>query len=161
MRRVLRLIGLAIVALVVVGVAVAVAARFHDGPLGPFPGGALVAGEPVTAPVTDWSTVAKITTLELEVSPEHPRTVTTWFLIVDGILYVPSGGAAKKTWPALVESDGRVRVRLDGKLYALQATRVSDSVLAKKLSAAVSEKYGFGDGQPVEGAWAFALEPRR
>ena len=160
LRRILRASFLA--TLVVIGalVALAVGARFHDGPIGPFPGGGLVAGEPVAAPVTDWTFAAPISTLELEVAPDHPRSVTTWFLVIDGILYVPSGGAARKTWPSQVEQDGRVRVRLDGKIYELQATRVSDSVLAKRLSEAVSAKYGFGDGQPVEGAWAFALAAR-
>jgi hypothetical protein len=98
--------------------------------------------------------------LELEVSPDAPRSVTTWFVVVDGILYVPSASAAKKTWPGLVEKDGRVRVRIDGKLYELHAMRVSDPAIGKKLSEAVTAKYGFGDGQPVPDAWAFALLPR-
>lgn len=158
--RILRAAFYAMLVLVVALGALAFGARFHDGPIGPFPGGALVAGEPVTAPITDWSFAAPIQTLELEVTPEEPRSITTWFLIVDGVLYVPSGGAAKKTWPGQVEHDGRVRVRLDGKLYELQATRATDPELGKRLSAAVKTKYGFGDGQPVEGAWAFALAKR-
>jgi len=73
---------------------------------------------------------------------------------------VPSGGAARKTWPSQVAQDGRVRVRIDGKIYELQATRVDDAAIGKRLSEAVAAKYGFGDGQPVEGAWAFALSTR-
>jgi hypothetical protein len=158
--RVVRAAFLATLVVIAALVALGVYARFHDGPIGPFPGGALVSGEAVATPVTDWSFASSIQTLELEVSPEKPRSVTTWFLVLDGTLYVPSGGAARKTWPALVERDGRVRVRLDGKIYALQATRVNDPAIAKRLSEAVAAKYGFGDGQPVEGAWAFALAPR-
>jgi hypothetical protein len=160
LRRILRAAFLAALVVVAALVAVGVGARFHDGPIGPFPGGALVSGEAVATPVSDWSFATPIQTLELEVAPDHPRSITTWFLVVDGVLYVPSGGAAKKTWPALVEKDGRVRVRLGGKNYELQATRVSDPAIAKRLSEAVKSKYGFGDGQPTEGAWAFALAPR-
>ncbi len=160
LRRILRAAFLAMLVVIAALVAVGVGARFHDGPIGPFPGGALVEGEVVATPVSDWTFATPIQTLELEVAPDHPRSITTWFLVVDGVLYVPSGGAAKKTWPALVEQDGRVRVRLDGNLYALQATRVTDPEIAKRLSAAVKAKYGFGDGQPTEGAWAFALAPR-
>ncbi len=153
----------ATLAALVVGVAlfgVAFAARWHDGPIGPFPGGSLVAGEVVSTPVTDWSFAAPLQTLELEVNPDQPRAITTWFLIVDGVLYVPSGDGASKTWTHQVVQDGRVRARIDGKIYELQATRVTDRELGKRLSAAVHEKYGFGDGQPVEGGWAFALAPR-
>jgi len=159
LRRILRAAFLAVLVVIAALVGVGVFARFHDGPIGPFPGGRLVAGAPVAAPVTDWSFAAAIGTLELEVSPDHPRSVTTWFVVVDGVLYVPSASAAKKTWPGLVEQDGRVRVRVDGKLYELQATRVSDAAIGKHLSEAVTAKYGIGDGQPVEGAWAFALSP--
>ena len=159
-RRILRAAVFAFLVLIGGLVALAIGARFHDGPIGPFPGGALVAGERVATPVGDWSFAASIPRLELEVAPDHPRSVTTWLLVVDGVLYVPSGAAARKTWPALVEQDGRVRVRLDGKIYDLQARRVTDPALGKRLAEAVKQKYGVGDGQPMEGAWAFALAPR-
>jgi len=158
-----RIVRAAVLAALVVAVAlfgVGAYARWHDGPIGPFPGGPLVAGEPVAIPVTDWSFAAPLQTLELEVAPDKPRSVTTWFLIVDGVLYVPSGDGASKTWTNQVMQDGRVRVRLDRKLYELQATRVTDPEIGKRLPAAVRDKYGFGDGQPVEGGWAFALAPR-
>lgn len=160
LRRILRAALLALVVVIVALFAVGVATRWHDGPIGPFPGGALVAGEFVKGPTYDWSGVSAISTLELEVSPEAPRSVTTWFVVVDGILYVPSASAAKKTWPGLVEKDGRVRVRLDGKVYELHAMRVSDPAIGVKLSEAVTAKYGVGDGQPAPDAWAFALLPR-
>ena len=43
-----------------------VVARFHDGPLGLVPGGALAAGEVVVAPIGDWRFVADIDTIETE-----------------------------------------------------------------------------------------------
>ena len=53
-------------------------------------------------------------------------------IVVDGIHYVPSASAAKKTWPGLVEKDGRVRVRLDGKIYELHAMRVALQLLRER-----------------------------
>jgi hypothetical protein len=160
LRRIVRAAFVLFVVLIGAFVALSVGARFHDGPIGPFPGGALVAGEAVATPVSDWSFAAPLPRLELEVAPDHPRSVTTWLLVVDGVLYVPSGAAARKTWPSLVQQDGRVRVRLDGKIYELQAKRVTDPALGKRLAEAVKQKYGVGDGQPMERAWAFALAPR-
>jgi hypothetical protein len=158
--RILRAALLAMLVVVVALFGVSVAARHHDGPIGPFPGAAFVSGEIVKGPVSDWSFTAGAKTLELEVSPDAPRSVTTWFVVVDDILYVPSASAAKKTWPGLVEKDGRVRVRIAGKIYELHAQRVVDPVMGKRLAEAVKEKYGVGDGQPVPDAWAFALVPR-
>lgn len=161
LRRLLR-IALVIVALVVVTlVGVGVTARFHDGPLGPFPGGAFVAGDAAGPGAGDFGPVKDESTLELEVTPDSPRSVTVWFVVVGGTLYVPSASAEAKTWPGLVANDGRVRVRVGGKIYDMQAARVTDAEIGKLVSEAVSAKYGFGDGSRVEGAWAFELVPRR
>jgi hypothetical protein len=164
MRRLRRIVVAGALAALVVLVAlfgVAFAARGHDGPIGPFPGGPLVAGQVAEPPAAGFGALDAIQTLELEVAPDAPRSVTTWFLVVDGALYVPSADAASKTWPGQVVADPRVRVRIDGAIYELAATRVDDPALGKRLSEAVRAKYGFGDGERVEGAWAFALGPRR
>jgi hypothetical protein len=65
-----------------------VGARFHDGPIGPFTDGALVSCESVATPVSDWTFATPIQTLELEVVPDHPHSVTTWLLVVDGVCFV-------------------------------------------------------------------------
>src|SRR5512147_2109644 len=69
-----------IVVFVVVLIALGfVAASFHDGPLGPIPGGALVRGELVTAPVTDWS-FADVPEIELQLATQS-RSRTTWIIV--------------------------------------------------------------------------------
>src|ERR1700741_3666744 len=109
MRRALRWLAIVVVVLAL-GIAVTMgAARMHDGPVGPFRGGAFRAGEVVPAP-GDWSFAAQERTLELELPPDAARSVTTWFAVVDGQLYVPAGLAERKAWPGLVVKDGRVRV---------------------------------------------------
>jgi len=62
-------------------VVIAFAARWHDGPLGPFPGGAMT-GEIVAAPVTDWSALLPANPdlsgrIGVQVSPDAPRAITT------------------------------------------------------------------------------------
>ncbi len=160
LRRILKaVLGLAaLVVLTLVGVGVA--ARFHDGPIGPFPGGAFVAGEAAGPGAGDFSAVKDESTLELEMTPDNPRSITAWFVVVGGTLYVPSASAESKTWPGLVAADGRVRVRIGGKIYDLQATRVTDREVGGLIAEAVHAKYGVGDGTPMEGAWAFELLPR-
>lgn len=163
MRRVLRWFGLGAAALVAVACLVAVAARFSDGPIGPFPGGPLVAGELVRDPAPDWSFARDTGSIELEVNPESPRSRTVWLAVVGGVLYVPCGFPETKTWPHQALRDGRVVLRIDGRRYERQAVRETDSELLRRLGAEVARKYGVGDEEAAvagEDVWFFRIDPR-
>ncbi len=55
--RILRWLGIALVALVALLVGIGVVARFSDGPMGPIPGGTLRTGSLVSEADIDWSIV--------------------------------------------------------------------------------------------------------
>jgi hypothetical protein len=146
-------------------VVVAFAAHFHDGPLGPFPGGAMT-GELVEAPVADWSAVLPANPdlsqrIELQVDTEAPRALTTSYIVRDGKLYVFALLAARKTWPAIAVADERVFVRAGGKLYPLRAVRVTDpselGPLALQLEEIEPGATANADALPT---WYFRMEPR-
>ena len=159
MRRALRWLAL-IVVVIAVGIALTMAAaRFHDGPLGPFSGGAFRTGELVPAP-GDWSFAKDERTLELELPPDAGRSVTTWFAVVEGKLFVPSAIAESKRWPKLVLADGRVRVRLQGRIYPLTATRVDDVATLSHVAPEIGAKYHVTDKGFGTRDWIFALTPR-
>jgi hypothetical protein len=152
------LIGLVVVAALAGGLAVI--ARSSDGPLGPFPGGKL-SGTTVSEPVTDWSAIlAGVDHLEIEVDPTAPRSLTTSYILRDGVLYVPSLFAAHKSWPKQVQRDGRVVVRVHGRLYERQAVRVTDPVEIRALvragHPATPDDLDVGDLS----TWYFRMEPR-
>ncbi len=162
--RILRWLGIALVALVAVFVAVLVGtgivARFSDGPIGPFPGGPLRTGSLVSEPDVDWSFVdwesrpGRIVELQLV---EPPRSRTTGILVHEGQLYVsadlgfiwrrlPGPGRGPlfviwvfKQWHEEALRDGRVVLRIDGKRYERQAVRVTDPELFAVLSSLVQE----------------------
>ena len=160
MLRVLRWLGIAVAAVVLGVLSVLVAARFHDGPIGPFTGGVFRSGEPA-APPADWSFAAAVDTLELELPPELGRSITTWLVVQDGKLYVPCGLASGKRWPHAVLRDGRVRVRLQGKVYELEARRVDDPATLSSVVPVLVAKYRAGDGSGFGTRdWLFALSPR-
>jgi hypothetical protein len=153
----LRRIGLAL-ALGLAGiVAVGVAARFHDGPIGPFPGGPL-SGELVEDPDLDWSFAAEIPTIELE-TLEPTRSRTVWVLVHEGQLYVPSGFVRAKRWPHHVLAHPEVVLRVEGRLYRRRARRVTDRATLDALSAELERKYGVGFGGDYESNWVFRMEP--
>ncbi|HTO55627.1 MAG TPA: hypothetical protein VMR50_19750 [Myxococcota bacterium] len=157
-RRFLRWLGGAVAAIAAaVGLLLAVA-RLHDGPLGPFSGGDFRSGSEAAVP-SDWSFASAARTFELELPPGAGRSITAGFAVLDGKLYVPSLFARQKRWPSLVLADPRVRIRLEGKIYALRAARVEDPGTLQRVGPLIQERYGehgvFGDRD-----WVFALTPR-
>jgi len=160
MRRALRWLGLALLAAAVALGVTLVAARFHDGPLGPITGGTFRSGEPAPPPA-DWSFAADAPTLELELPAELGRSITTGVVVVDGRLYVPCLFANAKRWPHAVLRDGRVRARLGGRIYELRAGRVDDPATLARVAPAFVAKYPETDGTGLGTRdWLFALQPR-
>lgn len=161
MVRMLKWIGSAILGIAVLAVCVVFAARFADGPLGPVPGGPM-SGERVVEPVTDWGFAVERDTVELQVNPQAPRSITTWVVGHQGQPYIPSGFGARKTWTAQLVADARAVLRVDGRLYDRQAVRVTDEVLLEELRALLIAKYDLDPEGNFSGpeTWFFRLDPR-
>jgi hypothetical protein len=133
---------------------------FMDGPLGPIPGGPLRSGELVSSPVLDWSFVASVEEIELQLASQS-RSRTTWVLFHEGHAYVPSatGFPPGKNWNVRAEEDGRAILRISGSRYPVTLTRVEDEGLIAALGAADLEKYP--DGPPgTDGTWYFTVASR-
>ncbi len=187
--RILRWLGIALVALVAVLVAVlvgiGVVARFSDGPIGPFPGGPLRSGTLVSEPEVDWS-FANGREIELQLV-EPPGSRTTGIMLHEGQLYVPCdlgfmwgrfSGRTRwilnliyvfKRWHEDALLDGRVVLRIAGKRYERQAVRVTDLELLARLRLQLEEMARqwvspepLGEA-PTDGPkdiWFFRMEPR-
>jgi hypothetical protein len=156
--RVLRWFGVSTVVLLGLLGAVAVGARFADGPLGPFPGGAL-SGQLATGQSPDWAGVGA--TVELQIRPERPWSLHTYAIPHRGELYVPSFFASQRCWVPLALADPRVVVRVGDRLYARRIERVSDPALRTELIAAMAKRHGYPpDGVIASDAtWYFHLAP--
>jgi hypothetical protein len=161
--RLLRWVGRILLALVALGVALAGGARFHDGPLGPFPGGPLEAGELVREAVVDWRFAADVPEIELQLV-DPPRSRTTWVLVREDQLFVGCAwpGSFLKQWPEQALRDGRVVLRIAGKRYERQAVRVTDPEVHAELSVIGARKYGYeAPAEPdLDGIWYFRMDPR-
>lgn len=161
MLRLLRGIGWLLLALAGAAAITALLARVSDGPIGPFPGGPLVAGELTLGPEPDWTFAAEIPDIEIEVGVANPHSRTVWLIVDQGELFVPAGLASRKNWPSEAVADGRVVVRMAGKRYQRQATRVTEPARLEPLRDALSRKYGMrpsADGS--DDTWFFQLGPR-
>jgi len=64
-------------------------------------------------------------------------------------------------WLSHIQADARVRVRIDGRLYALRAEKVTDIEEMNRLAAAYKKKYDYDiDSQSFASANAFRLVAR-
>jgi len=104
--------------------------RYHDGPFEAVAGGPFVSGEMTTAP-DDWTFLLNRETIQFQtLTPAVSRTI--WMVVHDGRLFLSSGSmntaitSRLKRWPYAIESDDRVIVRFDGKLYAQRFQRIND-----------------------------------
>ena len=82
-----------------------------------------------------------------------PREIEIWFVASAGKLYVLAEHFYRTQWVRNIQANPRVRVRLGDKEFDATARILDPDVdkaaweLAQHLS---SEKYGWGDGLPVE-----------
>jgi hypothetical protein len=169
MRAVLRILGLVLAVLVISIGALAIAARFHDGPIAIFAGGPFASGERVTGPEPDWSFVRNVREVEFQLL-DPPRSRTTWILDHEGKAYIPCGymttwwGRLWKRWPHEAAKDPRILLRIDGKLYERRLVRIEDGPVVAPLLAELSRKYAGGREIPMDVVtsgylWLYELAP--
>ena len=147
--------------------ALAVSARYSDGPSVIFSGGPLVAGELVTGPEPNWSFVRDIRDFELQLL-NPPRSRTLWIVEHEGKLYINSnymGGLREriwKRWPAQAERDGRAIMRIEGKRYERKLVRIKSGAMVEGITAEFNRKYGVvmtpADVEAEE-LWLFEMAP--
>src|SRR5574338_338940 len=159
--RLLRWLGAALAALALLLAAVALGARFADGPVALFPGGALRSGEWVDAPVSDWGFARDVKEIQLQLESQRTSR-TTWILVKDGQAYVPCslGFPPGKRWHLAATADGRAILRIEGKRYPVTLTRAeAEPGLADALRGEVNRKYG-SPPPTSAGVWIFRVTSR-
>ena len=162
MRAILRGLAVLLVLLVVAIGALLVGARFADGPIAIIAGGPFRRGELVPGPEPDWSFVRDVREVEFQLV-DPPRSRTTWILDHDGKAYIPCGymtswwGRLWKRWPAEVEKDPRIVLRIGDALYERKLVRVQDPAIVAPLLAELSRKYAGGRELPADAVTSGAL----
>jgi len=129
----------------------------RGGPLGPLPGGRLEGAD--SACSADFSFASEVESVELEVRPQDPYSVTAKAVVVQRGLYLPANFANPLTrWPFHAATHSEVRVRVAGKVYACHATRITDEELQSRLRGEAERKYGGYAGTDDE-FWWFHISP--
>lgn len=157
--RVMRWVS-AVVGILALGIgALAIGARFTDGPIAVLPGGPFQSGEWVEDPEVDWSFVRDIREIELQ-SGVGPSSRTTWILFLEGQAYIPCslGFPPFKRWHHEALDDPEAVVRIEGRRYRRSLRKVEDRALHQRLFRASEKKYGGGPVSDVDGVWFFLLD---
>ena len=82
-----------------------------------------------------------------------PRTIEIWFILHDSHLYVFAEHHHKASWVRNIKEDPSVHIRLgdcdlDGRARILEPD--SDAELWRTVQDVARQKYGWGDGLPVQ-----------
>lgn len=163
LKKILKWLGVAVVACVLIVAVSYGAMRMHDGPVEFYPwftisiGGPFRSGELSEAPES-WAFLREREEIEIQtLSPTTSRTV--WVPVVDDKLYIVSGymnstiGKLWKQWPAYLEQDNRILIRDSGKIYEQCLQRIVDD--AEKVVPVLAElgrKYAGGSGESRPGS---------
>ncbi|MEM7016027.1 MAG: hypothetical protein AAF512_01655 [Pseudomonadota bacterium] len=147
-------LGIGVVSLAAFGfITLMIYQHFSDGPTGPLTGGPFSTGQMTPLPTANWSKLEGDFEFEL-VSQGTSRTAGG--ILVDNELYIscdlgfiwarlPDGGAKYmlhliwllKDWHEKALSDGRIRIRKDGKVYSAEIELVRDTAKVEALKSAL------------------------
>ncbi len=112
-------------------------------------------GDVVTQSIDNWEFTTRIEEIFIETRPWYgiAHSTTIWCVALKGDLYIGSYGQEKKTWEENLVQDPGARLGIDGKLYDVVITPVTDTGLTAKLDLAYNKKYDmaevFGNELPV------------
>ena len=134
------------------------------GPIGPLSGGRL-SGQEGDWP-TDWNSGATEGSVENLSLLEDPESVNLWLVVVDGDAYVASSllsgtkDPEVRAWVRNIGIDPRVRVRIDGVVYAARLESVSDDSVKARVFEAFRVKYPHLEKSRGEDARYFRIASR-
>jgi hypothetical protein len=105
--------------------------------------GTWLSGEPVAGPITNWSFTDEHPEIFIQVSTPYliPHSVTIVCATVNGGLIVGARDPGKKRWPAYIESDAEVRLKIGDRIYDQQLELVEDPQTIDAIVRAYAAKY--------------------
>ena len=158
MKKLIKVTGIAIGAIVALISLLVVTSRFSDGPLVEMlPGGPFKTGEIVTEGPNDWGFLEERMTVEFQ---SDGRSRITWIHILNGNAYIGAslGFPPFKTWHESALKDPAAVLRIDGKRYPRHMTKIEDKGIRARLKELGEKKYG-GSPDPTSDTWYFRLDP--
>ncbi|MEX2131379.1 MAG: hypothetical protein WD772_07815, partial [Pseudohongiellaceae bacterium] len=90
------------------------------------PGGYLL-GDVVEEPINDWTFANQVPLCQIQISGLLPHAINlNCMATAQGNLYLSCSACAPKYWSGQVQENSRSRIRLDGNVYPVNITRVTE-----------------------------------
>jgi hypothetical protein len=155
MRKLIKIVGSAVIILVVVLLLLSVTGFEPRGRVA----GLWLKGETVTAPVTDWSFTDKIPEIKVQTQTPFllPHSVTIWCAVYNGNLYVTS--ARGRQWVENTIRDPHVRLKIADKVYDRTLSLVDDPAEKAAVLQAKGRKYPQWKVPSVSASAVFRVNP--
>jgi hypothetical protein len=126
--------------------------------------GVWLRGEPIEKPIADWSFAADTEEIFIETRPWYGvrHSTTIWCVVLDDVLYIGSYGSEKKSWEKNIASNNDAKLGIDGKLYDVSVTPVTNGGLTEALDAAYASKYDMAEvfGPQTPPWWYYRVRQR-
>ena len=105
--------------------------------------GIWLSGEPVAGPVSDWSFTDEHPEIFIQVSTPYliPHSVTIVCATLNGGLIVGARNPDTKRWPAYIERNAEVRLKVGDRIYDQRLELVEDPQTVEAIVRAYSVKY--------------------
>ncbi|MEM8766518.1 MAG: hypothetical protein AAGE43_03680 [Pseudomonadota bacterium] len=121
--------------------------------------GGELAGEE-TDPPADWDEFADEDIVQLETRPDDPYSINIWMIADGADVYVATGDGPTR-WTRHIENNPDVRLRIQDRVYALEAYRVLDPTEKLRIGQQYVSKYDVDDDNNwVEEGQLFRLDRR-
>lgn len=165
----LRTILLGLAGVIVVGVFAGTLYWTYTCPCDRTPGFVLM-GEPAEAPVSNWSFANNVDLCQIQIyAGWRPHSINlNCMSTAEGTLYLSCSACDTKYWASKVAENPRGRIRLDGVVYPITITRVTDPAeMDVAWNARISKLQVVADAgnpappedaQRAEGWWTFKVE---
>ena len=115
---------------------------------------------PVAKPPSTWELDRDSALAQLETQPNDPYSINFTYVQLDGRLYAYAGDT-RTNWVANIEKDPLVRVRLQNKIYAARAIRVTSSEELNNFASVWTGLSVFQrDPMQFDEVWLYRLEAR-
>ena len=122
------------------------------------PGGALEGEE--TSPPFDWSELADVDNVQLELRPDSPYSINMWAVGLGRDVYIATREDGTR-WTEYLQDRPDVRMRVGALIYELLAVRVYDAQERRRVSAAFVVKYDIdAEDNWVQTGQVFRLDRR-
>lgn len=107
----------------------------------------------------DWQFTDHLKYVHLQINTNLPKSLEMLCVRKDDDLYVGANFPDQKDWPSQIVQHPNVVVGVQGDLYPRHAVRIVDEKAARRLLAAMNEKYGFDVSMGTGVVQFFRLDP--